>query len=131
MSFSQLMELNERIERDVLKKWYTPIVNDFYVMMTNGALRRVIEKTGVENAVGIQNNVMAGEEGIESTEPTKFLMRLAKEINQKHPELATHIQENDAMTSYSEIGEKFPNIMAKIEDYIEEDMVIESWENSN
>ena len=119
MSFSQLMALNERIERDVLKKWYTPIINDFYVMMTNGALRRVIEKTGVENAVGIQNNVMAGEEGIESTEPTKFLMRLAKEINQKHPELATHIQENDAMASYSEIGEKYPGVMAKIEDYIE------------
>lgn len=119
MSFSQLVEMNERIERDVLKRWYTPLVNDFYVMMTNGALRRVIESTGVENAVGIQNNVMAGEEGIESTEPTKFLMRLAKEINQKHPALATHIQHNDAMTSYAEIESKYPDIMTKIGDYIE------------
>ena len=65
---------------------------------------------------------------IESTEPTKFLMRLAKEINQKHPETATHIQENDAMTSYSEIGEKYPGIMAKIET-ISNATAIESWAN--
>ena len=85
MSFSQLMALNERIERDVLKKWYTPIINDFYVMMTNGALRRVIEATGVENAVGIQNNVMAGEEGIESTEPDEISDAAGKGDQSKAP----------------------------------------------
>ena len=50
------------------------ILNSF-VMMMNGRVYRV-PKSGVDKPGVLQNNLMAGEEGIESTEPTKFLLRL-------------------------------------------------------
>jgi pyruvate,water dikinase len=77
-TFSQLMDTLARIDATIRDDWATPIVNDFYVMMSNGRLARLLEKTGREDIGALQNNLMAGEEGIESTEPTRALMRLAR-----------------------------------------------------
>ena len=77
MSFSQLMQLNEDLRVNVQEKWHTPIVNDFYVMMSTGALRRFLAKQGLDNPIQLQNHLLAGEPGIESTEPTKVLVGLA------------------------------------------------------
>ena len=54
MSFSQLMELNEDLRINVQERWHTPIVNDFYVMMSTGALRRFLAKKGLDNPIQLQ-----------------------------------------------------------------------------
>ena len=77
MSFSQLMEINEDLRVNVQENWHTPIINDFYVMMSTGALRRFLANQGLDNPVQLQNHLLAGEPGIESTEPTKVLVGLA------------------------------------------------------
>ncbi|MEC7985327.1 MAG: PEP/pyruvate-binding domain-containing protein, partial [Myxococcota bacterium] len=77
MHFSQLMELNEQLRLDVQEKWHVPIINDFYVMMSTGGLRRFLTQNGLSNALQLQNHLLAGEPGIESTEPTKILVGLA------------------------------------------------------
>ena len=74
MSFSALMGLNEYLRLEIQEKWHIPIINDFYVMMSTGALRRYLEKNGVEDALSVQNHLLAGEPGIESTEPTRILL---------------------------------------------------------
>jgi len=81
-SFGELMETAARLDRELLSSWHTPIVNDFYVMMMNGKVFRHLEKAGLENIAVLQNNLLSGEEGIESTEPTKFLLRLCGKIRE-------------------------------------------------
>lgn len=79
-SIAALLEKSRRLDRDVLERWTTPIVNDFYVMMMNGRLHRWLEKAGVEHVDAMQNNLLSGEEGIESTEPTKMLLSMCDDV---------------------------------------------------
>jgi len=72
-SFSQLMDTLDLLDERMLGRWHVPIVNDFYVMMATGKLRRLLD----EDLAPLYAGLMSGEEGIESTEPTKALIRLA------------------------------------------------------
>ncbi len=77
---SDLYRLTRTLESDVIKRWTTPIVNDFYVMMMNGKVHRKLKKLGIENPSLTLNNLLSGEAGIESTEPTKFLLGMCDRI---------------------------------------------------
>lgn len=86
LEMTELLKLLDRLKVNMIGNWQTPIINDFYVMMMNGRVHRWLEKTGIENIVITQNNLMSGEEGIESTEPTKYLLRMCGYLRGK-PEL--------------------------------------------
>ncbi len=77
-SFVELMGVATRLRDEVMADWHTPIVNDFFVMMASGKLRRLVDKTGLPDSAALMGHLMSGEEGIESTEPTRMLMRMAK-----------------------------------------------------
>jgi rifampicin phosphotransferase len=79
-SLSELIELVKYLNENVLQKWETPIINDFYVMMMNGSVHRFLTKLNLENPSLYQNNLLSGESGIESTEPTKYLMKLTEQV---------------------------------------------------
>lgn len=83
LAYSELIESSRQLDDNLLRRWTTPIVNDFYVMMMNGKVHRWLSKTGIENAEALQNNLMSGEEGIESTEPTKMLLRMCQKIRER------------------------------------------------
>ncbi len=76
LTIGQLISESRRLDKALLENWTTPIVNDFYVMMMNGRVHRWLDKISVENPEVVQNNLLSGEEGIESTEPTKYLLRM-------------------------------------------------------
>jgi pyruvate,water dikinase len=83
---SELMRIYHDMEKNILRKWKTPIVNDFYVMMFYGALKGCSKKWCGDESGSLQNNLICGEGNIESTAPTRMLMRLATEIK-KQPNL--------------------------------------------
>lgn len=76
LTIGQLVNESRRLDKSLLENWTTPIVNDFYVMMMNGRVHRWLDKISLENPEVTQNNLLSGEEGIESTEPTKLLLRM-------------------------------------------------------
>ncbi|WP_250657929.1 phosphoenolpyruvate synthase [Alkalimarinus coralli] len=76
LEMAELMALTKQLDNNLLNRWTTPIVNDFYVMIYNGKVNSCLTKVGIENAEVVQNNLLSGEEGIESTEPTKMLLRM-------------------------------------------------------
>lgn len=82
LEMAQLMDLATHLHDHLLLRWHTPILNDFYVMMMNGRVHRQLAKAQVPNAEALQNNLLAGESEIESTEPTKYLLRLCDTIRQ-------------------------------------------------
>ena len=82
----ELMQIYRDMECNLLRKWKTPIINDFYVMIFYGALKACCSKwCGDENGT-LQNNLICGEGGIASTEPTRMLMKLAVQIK-NNPDL--------------------------------------------
>ena len=86
-SMSELQAKLDLLDARMLGRWHVPIVNDFYVMMATGKLRRLIG----DDLAHLYAGLMSGEEGIESTEPTKALIRLAA-YARSEPELAAAVR---------------------------------------
>jgi rifampicin phosphotransferase len=74
----QLIQIYFEVERNMLGRWKAPIINDFLCMVHFGLLRKLTQKwlTGLE--ANIQNDLLSGEGGLESAEPTRELLRLAR-----------------------------------------------------
>ncbi|MFE8069851.1 phosphoenolpyruvate synthase [Marinobacteraceae bacterium S3BR75-40.1] len=118
LEFAELMDWARRLDRNLLHCWTTPILNDFYVMMSNQQVHKWLEKAGVEGIEAVQNNLMSGEEGIESTEPTKFLLALADRIR-KDPELTRLVRETPDERLMAVLQAQWPDVYRQCLDYIE------------
>lgn len=115
-SFSQLMSQIEFLRREILGRWTTPIVNDFFVMMSMGKLRRMAEQAG--DAVALVNDLLAGEDGIESTEPTHMLMRMARRAATE-PQLVEIIKTQSPAEAVVQLREASGWMRGQIDAYIE------------
>jgi phosphohistidine swiveling domain-containing protein len=113
-SYSRCMELLEHLRTSMLDRWHVPIINDFYVMMTTGALRRALG----EESDDLFTALLSGEEGIESTEPTKMLLRMAASARAKDG-LADALRAAAAMNTPALPEGSYPEFDAQIADYIE------------
>jgi pyruvate,water dikinase len=118
LEFAELMAWTERLNTNLLNKWTTPILNDFYVMMSNQRVHKWLEKAGVEEVEAVQNNLMSGEDGIESTEPTKYLLGLADTIRQNQ-ELITVFKSTSNDRLMPVLQAQWPEIFQRCQIYIE------------
>lgn len=67
----------------VLKHWQAPIVNDTRCMVFFGLLRKLTSNwiVGSTETTTLQNDLLCGQGGLESTEPTRMLMKIANEVD--------------------------------------------------
>ncbi len=86
MAPHELAALYGEMEEKLLWEWKAPIINDFFVMVFYGTLKRLCTGWCGDESGSLQNDLICGEGGIESTEPTKMLLALAAEARQQ-PEL--------------------------------------------
>ncbi len=78
MSVDDLVATYRELEARLLWAWKAPIINDFAAMIYYGVLRRLVGRwIDPDPRSAIQNDLLCGEGGIESTEPTKRMMALA------------------------------------------------------
>jgi rifampicin phosphotransferase len=82
----ELAALYREMEEKLLWEWKAPIINDFFVMVFYGTLKKLCASWCGDESGSLQNDLICGEGGIESTEPAKNLLRLAAEARQR-PEL--------------------------------------------
>lgn len=82
MRGDQLIRIYFEMERKMLGQWEAPIINDFLCMVHFGLLRKLTTTWLKELDSTIQNDLLAGEGGLESAEPTKALLRLANKASQ-------------------------------------------------
>ncbi len=103
----ELMAVHRQMEERLLWNWHAPIINDFYVMMHYGLLRKLCETWCGDESQSLQNDLICGNGDIESTEPTRLLMRLALQIRRDpalmecftrmdHHALARHVPSDPA-----------------------------------
>lgn len=87
----QLVYIYMDIERNMLGRWKAPIINDFLCMVHFGLLRKLTATWLANLDSTIQNDLLSGEGGLESAEPTRELMRLAIKVS-KNPDLRKLIE---------------------------------------
>lgn len=117
-SIGALLDKSRWLDRTLLQNWTTPIINDFYVMMMNGRVRRTLEQSGAEHIDSLQNNLLSGEEGIESTEPTKFLLGLCDDLRAQ-PSLRTLVENTDNRVLLETLQCQAPEFYQRCCEYIE------------
>jgi phosphohistidine swiveling domain-containing protein len=74
----ELIQVYRDMEDKLLWHWKVPIINDFFVMIFYGSLKKLCESWCGDSEGSLQNDLICGEGGIKSTEPTKMLLQLAK-----------------------------------------------------
>lgn len=94
LSPPEALRLYQEMERALLWNWKAPIINDFYVMIYYGLLKKLCESWCGDTSGAMQNDLICGEGGIESAQPAKHLLRMAARA-QHDAELRRMILEDD------------------------------------
>ena len=79
LALDELVDVYLDAERRIMGRWQAPIVNDILAMIFFGALRKALAGWGLADA-SLHNDLLCGEGGLESTEPTRDLLALCDEI---------------------------------------------------
>ncbi|MCB0419573.1 MAG: hypothetical protein KDD61_01165 [Bdellovibrionales bacterium] len=90
MKLHHLLDLQLNLKQKVLEQWHVPIINDFYVMLTSGQVRRVLAKVELSDRL---SDLLAGEE-LESVQPTRELIKISDKLKE-HSELVALILKTD------------------------------------
>ena len=69
-------EFHVRLERELLRNWDAPLLNDFFAMIHFGALRKVATKWCGDAAGTLQNDLVAGDGAIVSAEPARRIREM-------------------------------------------------------
>ncbi len=77
----ELMLVYQQMETHLLWQWKAPIINDFFVMIFYGVLKKLCHKWCQDDNASLQNDLLSGEGDIESTLPAKMLITLANDAN--------------------------------------------------
>lgn len=115
----QLLQAYIDMERNMLGRWKAPIINDFLCMVHFGLLRKLTLKWLSQLDSTIQNDLLAGEGGLESAEPTKALLRLANKAAQ-YPELRQLIETVDPKDGLEVLNQsKYQEFYKSVLDYLD------------
>jgi pyruvate,water dikinase len=120
MAPHELAALYRQMEDQLLWEWKAPIINDFFVMIFYGTLKKLSVSWCGDAHGSLQNDLIAGEGGIESTEPTKLLLRLAAQARQ-NPELRRLLLETppDELARRIPDDPRWPGFAAEIARYLD------------
>ncbi len=106
------------LENKILTSWKAPIINDYLCMIFFGILKKLTEKwVKVDgDLANLQNDLLCGQGNLDSTEPTKHLMRLARKIDEGDEKFRTYaletdiddlVKDRDFMTNFDEFLDKY------------------------
>jgi pyruvate,water dikinase len=77
----RLARLYRTLEDELLRRWQTPIVNDFFAMIAFGILSRLVERWLPDAPPTLMNDLLAHQGGIISTEPARQVLALARHVD--------------------------------------------------
>ena len=116
-SLQDVLALAERGLR-VFDLWTVPTLNDFYMGTQSGCARRIVAKVaGDDDAEHIVAGLLGAEEAVESLEPTRHLMTLAKHI-QDDSDLTEALTVGAPATAVAALRERSAYVAASLDDYL-------------
>ena len=114
------LALYQRLESELLRHWRTPLVNDFFAMIFFGVLTRLTERWLPSSPPTLVNDLLCGEGGIVSTEPSRRLMAMAARIAAEPALRAAVLDEADDRAFASRVASLpgGPELAAEFEGYV-------------
>jgi phosphohistidine swiveling domain-containing protein len=107
------------LERQLLRKWDAPLVNDFFAMIFYGVLRGLCKKWAGDVDGTLQNDLLADTGGIISAEPPKRILEMAR-LAAEIPGLPALLADRSVSQSGKRKALKeSPALDAAFEDYLE------------
>jgi pyruvate,water dikinase len=123
LSLSEQMAEYEFLETQLLAKWHTPIINDYLCMIFFGLIKKLTEKWVAEGDEGasLQNDLLCGQGDLESTEPTKTLMRIASRIDNGETAMREWFLSHSNDEIWRELSQngKYPAIHHAVTDFLD------------
>ena len=112
-----LVETYAGLERRLLWAWTPPIVNDFFLMVDNGAFRQLCARWLGEEGGALANALLTGE-GVESAVPAAEARRLAERVRVS-PSLLALFGSEGSDAEVLEAARQHPSFAAALEAYLE------------
>jgi pyruvate,water dikinase len=133
MSGEDLVTHYRHLERQLLKRWYAPLVNDFFAMIFYGVLRGLCTKWAGDKDGTLQNDLLAHTGGIISAEPPRRIIRMAK-MAAEQPGLAALLADSEktekekltALRSHQTLAAEFERYLTDFGDRCLEELKLES-----
>jgi len=123
MPLTQQAEYYRMLDREVLARWQAPIINDYLCMIFFGLLKKLTEKwlAGGQEGSSLQNDLLCGQGDLESTEPTKMLMRIAEAMDRGDPAFREWFVSTDAGRVWDELvrGGRSPEVLARLREFLD------------
>jgi len=116
-SWDDLQNTKKQIDVSLLENWSVPIINDFYVMMSNGKAIRHLKSLGFEAPEEFLSRYFAKKGNVVSTQPFLELQKLATEAS-KSKELVQLILNFQEQT-HTKIESSYPAFFQKIQAFID------------
>lgn len=117
----ELMNIYREMEDRLLWNWKAPIINDFYVMVFYGALKKLCACWCADASSSLQNDLLCGEGDIKSTEPTKKLMAIARAARNSEALLKVlQTASPEAAATMVNSEPEFSWFAAEIEEYLQQ-----------
>lgn len=123
MSLQEQVNYYHSLTERVLKHWQAPIVNDTRCMVFFGLLKALTTHwlaAGPDSGT-LQNDLLCGQGDLESTEPTRMLMRIAKEIDNGPENRRSWFLAKSAQQAWQEMFEHgvFPELYLKFKEFLD------------
>lgn len=113
-----LWQEKELLDKHLLNNWSVPIINDFYVMMQNGKVHRILKKKGITEIDNYLSKYKVGDSSIASLRQGFALEALAEKLKNEHQ--LKKIIIDDRANAHEYIRKNHPLIFAEIENFIQE-----------
>jgi len=122
MSLPELARYYQFLDENVLRNWRAPIINDYFCMIFFGLLKKLTQRwiTTDDDSTSLQNDLLCGQGGLESTEPTKRLMSVAKWVSEQDESLRSWLEQTPGEDAWRQMieQERWPELRGRIEAYL-------------
>lgn len=120
LGIDALVDTYLELERDLLACWRAPMVNDFFATIFYGLLKQLIVRWKLDENGSLQNDLLCGEGGIISTEPTRYLLGLA-ESAWSTPSLRSILEETpaDQVLDRLRASGAHPSFLQRLDEYLD------------
>ena len=123
MSLQEQVQYYHYLTEKVLKHWQAPIVNDTRCMVFFGLLKSLTTRwfSASEDSSTLQNDLLCGQGDLESTEPTRMLMRIASEIDNGPENRRSWFLSQSSLTIWNQLveGGVFPELYFRFKEFLD------------
>ena len=127
----ELVAHYRELEAGLLSRWDAPLLNDFFAMIHFGALRLLTKKWCHDADGTLPNDLVAGEGGMISAEPARWIGRMAA-LAARRPEIARALRDGceaearTAIGAYRELSREHAAYLERFGDRCAEELKLET-----